>query len=133
LAVKPIKYGISAAIGIGHVATLFLDEKQEWTEPFKRASDYSALIGFGAGLVIDALDIEDDIGEALALSSLPLLTRSIYEAVRHYVGGGGAKKRKVVARKGRWKMIKEGRVVRAVKEEEEQAAPTVVPSPLVGL
>jgi len=132
LAVKPIKYGISTGVGLVHVGTLLLDERQGWTEPFKRASDYPQLIGFGVGLAIDALDIgpeEGEIGEALALSSLPLLTRSIYEAVRHYVGGGA---KKVIARKGRWKLIKEGRVIRAVKEGEQEA-PTVVPSPLIGL
>ena len=92
---------------------VYLDETQGWVEPFKRAQDYPQTIGFVVGMADALLELteEGEIGETLAVASEPLLIRSIYEAVRHYVGSPEEKaKRKAQAKlKGRWKLVREGR------------------------
>jgi len=109
MAVKPVKYAISGVVGGIHVGTLVLDEAQGWKEPFKRSSDYPQTIGFITGLGLDALDILPEEGEAIALSSFPLLLRSIYEAVKHYLGAKTKVKQRAKQTKGRWKLIQTGR------------------------
>ena len=105
--VKPLKYGIAGGVGVAHVGLLHLDEAQGWDAPFKRSSDYPQTIGFGLGLIMNVLDIWGENGETLAIASEPLLIRSIYDAVKHYVGGGSPKKK--TKTKGKWKLIREGR------------------------
>ena len=87
---------------------VFLDETQGWVEPFKRAQDYPQAIGFVLGMADALLELseEGEIGETLAVASEPLLVKSIYEAVRHYVGSGKKPKPK---QKGRWKLVREGK------------------------
>lgn len=111
MAVKLVKYGVAGGVGAAHVGLLYLDGAQGWDEPFKRSSDYPQLIGFGLGLAMDALEVYGEIGETLAIASEPLLIRSVYEAVKHYVGGGTPKKR-AQKTKGRWKLIREGKGAR---------------------
>ena len=111
--IKPVKLGTAGAVGIAQVGTLYLDETQGWDEPFQRSSDYPGLIGFGVGLVTQGLDIfeegtpEEQASDALVCASEPMLIRSIYEAVKHYVAApagkeGGGKSQ------GKWKLIKRG-------------------------
>ena len=115
--IKPVKVGTAGALGLAHVGTLYLDEVQGWEEPFKRASDYPSLIGFGFGLITEGMDVftegspEEEAADALLCASEPLLIRSIYEGLRYYLapeapvpreGGGGQGQ-------GKWKLIKRGR------------------------
>ena len=110
MAVKPIRHVTGLGLGGVHVATLYLDEAQGWDEPFKRSSDYPQTLGFVVGMADALLELSEkgEIGETLAVASEPLLIRSVYEAVRHYVGGGSSKRGRRRTPKGRWKLVREG-------------------------
>jgi len=109
MGIKPVKYAISAGVGGAHVISSYADEVQGWTEPFRRSQDYVHLIGFGIGLVdaVAEFSAEGAIGEALALSSEPLLIRSLYEAARHYLAGGSSSPKKSASKAG-WKLVTQG-------------------------
>ena len=123
---KPIRHITGFGLGGLHVGMLYLDEVQGWEEPFKRAQDYPQTIGFVLGMADALLELSEDgeIGETLAVASEPLLIRSAYEAVRHYVGSPSPKRgKKRTKRKGRWQLVRVG-------EGTETQAPAAT---LVGL
>ena len=111
MGVRPIRHVTGLGLGGVHVATLYLDETQGWDEPFKRAQDYPQTIGFVLGMADAMLELTEkgEFGETLAVASEPLLIRSIYEAVRHYVGSPSPKRAGKKTAKGRWKLVREGR------------------------
>ena len=107
---KPIRHATGFGLGGLHVGMVYLDEAQGWVEPFKRAQDYPQTIGFVVGMADALLELTEDgeIGETLAVASEPLLIKSIYEAVRYYVGSPSSPKG-APRKKGRWKLVREGR------------------------
>jgi len=105
------KYGVSAGVGAARIASRYVDEVQGWVEPFKRSKDYVGVAGFILGLVDAAAEFSKDgwVGETLALSSLPLVMDSFYEAIRHYAGGSpGGGKQGTQGKQGRWRLVQQG-------------------------
>lgn len=84
-----LRKGLTSAIyGALDIGLEELDKIKGWTEPFKNATDIErAVVCVGGGLV-NYLGIETDLSEPLFYSSLPLLEKSIYKAVRGYVKKG---------------------------------------------
>ena len=108
---KPIRHATGFGLGGLHIGMVYLDETQGWVEPFKRTQDYPQAIGFVLGMADALLELSEDgeIGETLAVASEPLLIKSIYEAVRHYVGSQSPKRAgRKPKQKGRWKLVREG-------------------------
>ena len=110
MGVRPIRHVTGLGLGGVHVGTVYLDETQGWEEPFKRTQDYPQTIGFVVGMADALLELTEkgEFGETLAVASEPLLMRSIYEAVRHYVGSPSPKRAGKKTGKGRWKLVRAG-------------------------
>jgi len=113
------RLGIGAAMGGAEIVAMYADEYQGWTEPFKRSKDYLNLGAFVVGLADAGMEFSKGgwVGETLFIASEPLLIRSIYEALRHYVFKGGSKGGTKITskKKGRW----------VLTERAGQAAPVV--------
>ena len=124
---KPIRHLTGFGLGGLHVGMAYLDETQGWEEPFKRAQDYPQTIGFVLGMADALLELTEkgEFGETLAVASEPLLMRSIYDAVRHYVGSPSPKRAGKKTAKGRWKLVRTG--------QTGQGAGAQVVAPLIGL
>jgi len=111
------RLGVAGGVGGVHVASLYVDEIQGWKEPFRRSQDYVNLGLFLAGLADAGMEISKEgwIGETLAIASEPLLIRSIYEALRHYVFKspgyrGGTKITSKKMTEGGWVLTRRGAV-----------------------
>jgi len=73
-----------------------LDKYRGWTEPFKKSTDIArAVVAIGSGIA-NYLGIEEDLSEALFYSSLPLLEKSVYVAVRRAVGMSSSSERRTI-------------------------------------
>ena len=96
-----VKIGTSAAIGVVDIVAEEADERLGYKEPFKNIHDILRAVEFGFGLVHEGLGlgiIPSDAAESIMDASLPLLEKSIYEAVKK-MAGAGAGYSKVIVRK----------------------------------
>jgi len=119
--IRPIKYAQAAGIGAAHVGCAYLDTRQGWVEPFRRSQDYPQLIGFILGLIDAGLEITPggELGETIAIASIPLLMRSIYEGAKYYLKRGSPKRspkqqkqqeqqKQEKSPKGEWRLVRQG-------------------------
>lgn len=83
-----MKSGISVGVGVVDEVMESWDEKEARTEPFRKATDIVRLIGALAGYSIQIfMPRQTKLGEALALSSTPLLVKSVSKPIRAAIGG----------------------------------------------
>jgi len=101
-----VKYGISAGVGVVNIVAQEIDLRQGWAEPYRRVQDYVGTVGFVTGIILDGFDIVPEEGEALAISSLPLLIQSIRDAAKAYLKGGGSSPR--TSHPGHWRLVPSG-------------------------
>jgi len=65
-----------------------LDAMKGWKEPFRNATDISrAVVLLGSGIA-NYFGFETEMSEALLYSSIPLLEKSVYSAVKGYFKAG---------------------------------------------
>lgn len=84
-----MKSGISVGVGVADEVLESWDEKEGRTEPFRKATDIGRLLGALGGYAIQIfMPKQDRIGEALALSTTPLLVKSVAKPIRAAIGGG---------------------------------------------
>jgi hypothetical protein len=81
-----IKKGLSSAIyGAFDIGMNELDAWKGWKDPFKNATDISRTIVFLGSGIANYFGFETEYSEALFYSSIPLLEKSVYNAVRKFV------------------------------------------------
>lgn len=75
-----------AALGIGllDLGLKFLDEKQGWKEPLKNSTDIVRLVALGTSFVLNHIDAETEVTEAMFYASLPLAIETLYRVVKSY-------------------------------------------------
>jgi len=98
-----VKIGTSAAIGVVDIVAEEADKRFGYTEPFRNIHDILRAAEFGFGLVHEGLGlgiIPSDVAESMMDASLPLLEKSIYEAVKKMAGAGAGYKKVIVRKVG---------------------------------
>jgi hypothetical protein len=85
-----VKTGVSAGYGALDLATEYLDVRQAYTKPFENITDIQRVIAANGGAVGAYMmkGTYGDVCESLSLSSIPLLEKSIYNAVVTWTGKG---------------------------------------------
>ena len=78
----------SAIYGALDIGMNELDANKGWKEPFKNATDISRAVVFLGSGIANYLGFETEYSEALFYSSIPLLEKSFYSAVRGYFKAG---------------------------------------------
>jgi len=81
------KTGVSAVYGLVDIGTNILDTSMNSVNYFQTVTDWQRIVAFGAGagLAHFSSGNMEEMGEVLAYSSLPLLEKTIYGAVKQYV------------------------------------------------
>lgn len=83
MAVSGVKVGIAVGVGIIDEIVEEWDAKAGRTEPFRKATDWARLALAGIGYLTQTFAPKyGAIGEGLALSSTPLLVKSIAKSVK---------------------------------------------------
>ena len=119
MAIKLEKVGTSALVGVADIVTEELDLYQGYTKAFQNVTDWARVVYAAGGYVANSMGIEPDATEVVVLSSMPLLEKSVYKAVKQYTGLG-------VAGRGRMglKLIKKGRETSTPERRERQTGGT---------
>lgn len=84
-----LKTGVSAVYGIADIGAEYADSKMALTKPFQNVTDLSRAGATVAGVVIQEVMRStrmNDVGEALTLSAVPLLEKSVFNAVLSLTG-----------------------------------------------
>jgi len=77
-----LKYVVSAGVGAGDIALEEVDARTGRTEPFKKYSDWYRVGLFLLGLFGDLAGIPEDVTEPIALSTIPLVEKTVWSAVK---------------------------------------------------
>ena len=81
-----MKVGVSAGLGGLDILTEYVDEKKAYNKSFQNLTDWGRLVYTAGGYVANAYKlVGDDISEAMVLSGIPLLEKSIKGAIHSYV------------------------------------------------
>ena len=89
-----MKMGVSGGIGVLDIATEYFDEKQLYTKPFQKITDWARALYTVGGYGANYMKFGDDaITETMVLSGLPLFEKSIVNAVKVFAKLGKAKGR----------------------------------------
>ena len=83
MGIRLMKVGVSVGVGSLDVLTEYIDEKQGYTKPFQRITDWGRLVYTLGGYGANYMDFgDDDITETMVLSGIPLLEKSIVNATK---------------------------------------------------
>lgn len=89
MAIKLVKLGVSAGVGVADIITEYVDEKQGYKKSFQNVTDWGRVVYTAGGYVANSMDLEKGaekpISESMVLAGIPLLEKSIYGAVKEYV------------------------------------------------
>jgi len=79
------QYAIAGGVGVANIAADILDESKGLTEPFKRAKDYVRIGALGLGIALKYWLAYEEEGDALILSSIPLVADTIKDLVKKMI------------------------------------------------
>ena len=81
-----MKMGVSAGVGGVDLLTEYIDEKQLYTKPFQRLTDWGRAVYTVGGYGANYMKFGDpEITETMVLSGIPLLEKSLRDVVKVYV------------------------------------------------
>lgn len=94
MGIKLMKMGVSAGVGGVDLLTEYIDEKQGYAKPFQRLTDWGRGVYTVGGYAANYMKVGDpEISEAMVLSGIPLLEKSVRDVVQTYVLKGKKKGR----------------------------------------
>ena len=82
-----VKYLVSAGVGAGDIVLEEMDTKAGRVEPFKKYTDWYRVGIFALGLFGPVLGLPSDIADALLLSDIPLLEKTVWSAIKELKTG----------------------------------------------
>jgi|GEM_PF-2379925 len=81
--INMMKSAVSLGVGVVDEGIEWWDERSGRAEPFRRATDIVRLLGAGLGYAMQVFwPQQQALGEALALSTTPLLVKSVAKPIR---------------------------------------------------
>ena len=88
------KIGVSAGVGLLDIIADELDFKKGYGKAFQNVTDWGRVAYVAGGYVANSMGlVDDDATEAAVLAGVPLLEKSIVNAVRQYTGILGVRPR----------------------------------------
>jgi len=86
---KVLNLLISAGVGAGDIALEEVDARAGRTEPFKRFTDYYRVGLWALGLFGDMIGVPADIADTLAISTTPLVEKTVWSVVKGFMAPKG--------------------------------------------
>ncbi len=94
MGIRLMKVGVSAGVGVLDIATEYVDEKQLYTKPFQKITDWGRAVYTLGGYAANYMNFGDpDISETMVLSGLPLFEKSLVNATKVWLKLGKTKGR----------------------------------------
>ena len=89
-----MKMGTSLGVGSLDILTEYIDEKQAYTKPFQKITDWGRVLYTVGGYGANYMKFGDDtITESMVVSGIPLLEKTIVNAVKVFTKLGKNKGR----------------------------------------
>jgi len=89
-----MEMGTSLGVGSLDILTEYIDEKQAYTKPFQKITDWGRAVYAVGGYAANYMKVGDDeVTKAVVLSGIPLFEKSLINAVKVYAKLGKNKGR----------------------------------------
>lgn len=96
MAIKLVKVGVSAGVGVADILAEYVDVKQGYAKSFQNVTDWGRVFYTVGGYVANSMRlVGDDISEPMVLAGIPLLEKSIYGAVQEYALKGKTRGKRI--------------------------------------
>jgi len=86
MAIELNKVGVSAGVGILDLFAEEVDYRAKYNKPFQNITDWGRVVYTGGGYLANRMGYNAELTEAAVLSGIPLIEKSIIDAVRVYTG-----------------------------------------------
>lgn len=84
MAIALRKIGSSAGIGLLDIVAEEVDLHEGYTKPFQNITDWGRVAYTVGGYTANHMGYNEEVTEAIVLSGLPLIEKSIWKAVKRY-------------------------------------------------